>query len=111
MDELRRFSALRRRLNALQQESYTIEKILDVTDWRGVEHLAEVQASTARQKALEEEIGELEYVLEFYEHSMRSRQALIISPYTVLMILAIVLALFVLTTLAAGVMAGAIRVR
>ena len=110
MDDLRRFSALRRRLNALQQESYTVSRILDITDWRGADHMAEVQASTAKQQSLDAEIGEIEYLLDFYERTMQSRQSLIVSPYTVLLVLAIVIALFVSTTLAAGVLAGAIRV-
>lgn len=110
MDDLRRFSALRRRLNALQQESYTVSRILDITDWRGADHVAEVQASTTKQEQLDAEIGDIEYLLDYYERTMRGRQSLIVSPYTVLLILAIVVGLFVSTTLAAGILAGVIRV-
>ena len=110
MQDLRRFAALRRRLNALQQESYTVERMLEITDWRG-EHTAEVQASTLRMAALDDEIGDIEYLLDYYERSMTQAQSLIVTPQTVALITAIVLTIFVLMTLVAGVLAGAINVR
>lgn len=110
MDELRRFAALRRRLNGLQQEAYTLSKVLDVTDWRGNDHGAELQAHTLQREAIEDEMADIEFLLSFYERTMQNRQSLIVSPYTVLLILAIVVAMFVSTTLAAGILAGVIRV-
>jgi hypothetical protein len=110
MQDLRRFAALRRRLNALQQESYTVGRVLEVTDWRG-EHTAEVQASTLKLTSLDDEIADIEYLLDYYERSMTQAQSLIVSPQTVALITAIVLAVFVLMTMVAGVLAGAINVR
>jgi hypothetical protein len=110
MQDLRRFAALRRRLNALQQESYTVGRVLEVTDWRG-EHTAEVQASTLKLTTLDDEIADIEYLLDYYERSMTQAQSLIVSPQTVALITAIVLAVFVLMTMVAGVLAGAINVR
>ena len=108
MDELRRFAAMRRRLNALQQESYTIMRVLDITDWRG-EHTAEVQASTVKLTTVEDEIADIEYLLDYYERTMVRSQSLIVTPQTVVMIAAIVLVAFVAMTVAAGLLAGAIR--
>ncbi len=82
MQDLRRFAALRRRLNVLQQESYTATRVLEVTDWRG-EHTAEVQASTLRLAALDDEISDIEYLLNYYERSMTQAAALIVTPQTV----------------------------
>jgi hypothetical protein len=110
MQDLRRFAALRRRLNALQQESYTVGRVLEVTDWRG-EHTAEVQASTLKLTTLDDEIADIEYLLDYYERSMTQAQSLIVSPQTVALITAIVLTIFVLMTMVAGVLAGAINVR
>lgn len=110
MQDLRRFAALRRRLNALQQESYTVGRVLEVTDWRG-EHTAEVQASTLKLTTLDDEIADIEYLLDYYERSMTQAQSLIVTPQTVALITAIVLTIFVLMTMVAGVLAGAINVR
>jgi hypothetical protein len=110
MQDLRRFAALRRRLNALQQESYTVNRIMENTDWRG-DHAAEVHANTMRLTSLDDEIADIEYLLEYYERSMTQAQALVVTPQTVVLITAIVMAIFVFMTVAAGVLAGAINVR
>ena len=108
MQDLRRFAALRRRLNALQQESYTITRVIEVTDWRN-DHTAEVQASTLRMAALDDEIGDIEYLLNYYERTMMQAAALIVTPKTVGLVTAIVLAIFMVMTLIAGVLAGVIN--
>lgn len=110
MDELRRFAALRRRLTALQQEAYTLSRVLDVTDWRGNDHGAELQARTLQLATVEDEMADIEFLLSYYERTMLNAKSLIVAPQTVLLITSIVLAVFVLMTIAAGVLAGAIRV-
>lgn len=107
MDELRRFSALRRRLNALQQESYTVARVMENTDWRGADHAAEVQAYTNRATLLDDEIADIDFLLDYYERTMLRSQALIVAPETIMLITAIVLATFLAMTIAAGIMAGA----
>jgi hypothetical protein len=107
MDELRRCSALRRRLNALQQESYTVARVMENTDWRGSDHAAEVQAYTNRASLLDDEIADIEFLLDYYERTMLRSQSLIVAPETVMLIAAIVLATFMAMTIAAGIMAGA----
>jgi hypothetical protein len=111
MDELRRFSALRRRLNALQQESYTVARVIENTDWRGADHAAEVQAFTNRASILDDEIADIEYLMDYYERTMRRANAMILAPNTVVLIATIVVVLFMAMTVAAGVLAGAINVR
>ena len=110
MDELRRFSALRRRLVALEQEGYTLSRVLEVTDWRGNEHGADLQAHSAKLVTVEDEMADIEYLLAYYERNMIRGQAMIVTPKKVLLITAIVLAIFAMMTVSAGVLAGALRV-
>jgi hypothetical protein len=109
MDELRRFAALRRRLVALEQECYTLSRVMDVTDWRGAEHGFELQAHTAKLVTVEDEMADIEYLLSHYERSVAASKAMIVTPKTVLFIAALVLVMFVLMTVTAGLFAGAFR--
>lgn len=109
MDQLRRFAAMRRRHNALQQEQYTVARVIENNDWRG-DHAAELQAHTARLATIEDEIADIDYLLDYYERTMIRSQSMIVAPHTVALIAAIVVAVFVAMTLAAGVLAGAIHV-
>lgn len=111
--ELRRFAALRRRLNALQQEAYTTARILEGTDWRTkdqVGQVAELQALTNRVQIIDDEINDIEYLLEYHERTMMQSGSLIVTPQTVAIISAMIMGLFLAMTLAAGLLAGAIRV-
>ena len=109
MDQLRRFAAMRRRLNALQQEQYTTSRVIEVNDWRHSD-TAELQAHTARLATIEDEIADIDFLLDFYERTMLQSQSMIVAPHTVALIAAIVVAVFVAMTVAAGVLAGAIHV-
>lgn len=110
MDQLRRFAAMRRRLNALQQEQYTTSRVIEVNDWRIGDHTAELQAHTARLATIEDEIADIDFLLDFYERTMTQAQSMVVAPHTVALIAAIVVVVFVAMTVAAGVLAGAIRV-
>ena len=110
MDQLRRFAAMRRRLNTLQQEQYTVSRVLEISDWRGDDHTAELQAHTARLATIEDEIADIDYLLGYYERTMTQSQALMVAPHKVALIAVIVVAVFVAMTVAAGVLAGAINV-
>lgn len=111
--DLRRFSALRRRLNALQQEAYTTARVLEGTDWRTkdqISQVAELQALTNRSQAINDELDDIEFLLEYYERTMLHANSLIVTPQTVVIISAMIMGLFLAMTLAAGLLAGAIRV-
>lgn len=110
MDQLRRFAAMRRRLNALQQEQYTVSRVLEISDWRGDDHSAELQAHTARLATIEDEIADIDFLLGYYERTMTQSQSLMVAPHTVALIAAIVVAVFIVMTVAAGVLAGVIHV-
>ena len=109
MDQFRRFAATRRRLNSLQHEQYTLSQVLEVTDWRGGEHAAELQSLQAQLATVEAEISDIESLLHFYEQSMDKPQALVVTPHTVVVVAAIIIATFVLLTMAAGLLAGTIH--
>lgn len=109
MDQLRRFAAMRRRLNTLQQEQYTVSRVLEISDWRGDDHTAELQAHTARLATIEDEIADIDYLLGYYERTMTQSQSLFVTPHTVAVVAAIIIATFVLLTVAAGLLAGSIH--
>jgi hypothetical protein len=110
--ELRRFAALRRHLNALQQESYTVARVLENTDWRSgnqTSRVAEFQSLTNRSDALDDEMADIEYLLDYYDRTMLASNALVLMPHTVALITAIVLIVFIAMTVAAGWLAGALN--
>jgi Mg2+ and Co2+ transporter CorA len=109
-DELRRFAALRRRLNALQQDAYTTARVLENTDWRSGNQGAEFAALTSRSIAIDDEVADIEYLLDYYERTMANTQTMILTPQTVLVIAAVITTLFTAMTLAAGLLAGTFRV-
>ncbi len=109
MDQIRRFAALRRRLNSLQHEQYTLTQVLEVTDWRQADHTAELQSLQTQLAAIEAEIADIEFLLHYYEHCMDKPQALFVTPHTVAVVAAIIIATFVLLTVAAGLLAGSIH--
>ena len=109
MDQPRRFVALRRRVNALQQEQYTIARVIENTDWRG-DHSSELSSNQARLITIEDEISDIEFLFHAYELNMERTQAMILMPQTAALIAAIVLITFVLMTIAASWLAGTFNV-
>ena len=111
--DLRRFAAIRRRLHALQQESYSTARAVEATDWRtkdSVGQVAELQALTSRVQSIDDEMADIEYLLEYYERTMTQRDAMMMTPRTVATIAMLIIGIFVAMTLAAGLLAGSFRV-
>ena len=104
MGEQRRFTALRRRLNALQQEAYTVARVVENTDWRN-RAAAELASLESRQIILEDEAADIEYLIDLYDECAH-QQPLVVTPQTVATVALIIVIVFVLMTVAAGTMAG-----
>jgi hypothetical protein len=104
MGEQRRFTALRRRLTALEQEAYTTARVIENTDWRD-RATAELASFEARRTVLEDEAADIEYLIELY-NEYTHKQPLIVTPQTVATVALLIVLVFIGMTLAAGTMAG-----
>ena len=104
MGDQRRFTALRRRLTALEQEAYTTALVIENTDWRD-RATAELASFEARRTILEDEAADIEYLINLYEECMH-KQPLVVTPQTVAMVALIIIIVFISMTLAASTMAG-----
>jgi hypothetical protein len=104
MGDQRRFTALRRRLTALEQEAYTTARVIENTDWRD-RATAELASFEARRTVLEDEAADIEYLINLYEECMH-KQPLVVTPQTVATVALIIVIVFISMTLAAGTMAG-----